>query len=420
MGRSFLKQTAEILRTKQRRKHLKRAMVSLSVIVAMLTSYLLILPAVTMERDPICGQEEHTHTDECYEHRLICGKTEQDGQAETTQRVLSCAFTTHVHSESCYNADGQLICGYADYAIHTHDENCYDADGNLVCTLPEVKEHGHDGSCYATETVLACGQDESSVQTIEESSDPFSDGTDVFGSGDNNVYVGDSEGGHTHTEECYETKYTLTCGKDEIIPHTHTAECYDENGNLVCGRLEIQEHQHDENCFMTVTTEAVEGHTHTDECYEDVLICDKAEHEHTEECYPQEEAEDDVAEGEVAEGDAEAADTEEAAAEETGEEVTGEEATAEEDAQEDVDTVEDVEASEEDADTAEETEAEEEEEDSDLVAMEPAVEYICGKEEHTHGEECWDEEGNLICGLEEHVHDAVSYTHLTLPTIHLV
>ena len=402
MGRSFLKQTAEILRTKQRRKHLKRAMVSLSVIVAMLTSYLLIMPAVTMERDPICGQEEHTHTDECYEHRLICGKTEQDGQAETTQRVLSCAFTTHVHGESCYNADGQLICGYADYAIHTHDENCYDADGNLVCTLPEVKQHGHDGSCYATETVLACGQDESSVQTIVESSDPFGDGTDVFGSGDNNVYVGDSEGGHIHTEECYETKYTLTCGKDEIIPHTHTAECYDENGNLVCGRLEIQEHQHDENCFMTVTTEAVEGHTHTDECYEDVLICDKAEHVHTEECYPQEEAED-----EVAEGDAEAADenADEAVAEETGEEVAGEEATAEEDAQEDVDTVEDAEVSEEEADTAEETEAAEEEEDSDLVAMEPAVEYICGKEEHTHGEGCWDEEGNLICGMEEHVHD---------------
>lgn len=351
-----------------------------------------------MERDPICGQEEHTHTDECYEHRLICGKTEQDGQAETTQRVLSCAFTTHQHTENCYNADGQLVCGYADYAIHTHDENCYDADGNLVCTLPEVKQHGHDGSCYETKTVLACGQDESSVQTIEESSDPFSDGTDVFGSGDNNVYVGDSEGGHIHTEECYETKYTLICGKDEIIPHTHTAECYDENGNLVCGRLEIQEHQHDENCFMTVTTEAVEGHTHTDECYEDVLICDKAEHVHTEECYPQEEAED-----EVSEGDAEAAD--EAVAEETGEEVAGEEATAEEDAQEDVDTVEDAEVSEEEADTAEETEAAEEEEDSDLVAMEPAVEYICGKEEHTHGEGCWDEEGNLICGMEEHVHD---------------
>ncbi|MGN0721863.1 MAG: SpaA isopeptide-forming pilin-related protein [Anaerovoracaceae bacterium] len=138
-----------------------------------------------------------------------------------------------------------------------------------------------------------------------------------------------------------------------------------------------------------------------------MLICDKAEHVHTEECYPQEEAEDDVAEDEVAEGDAEAADenADEAVVEETGEEVAGEEATAEEDAQEDVDTVEDAEAAEEDADTAEETEAAEEEEDSDLVAMEPAVEYICGKEEHTHGEECWDEEGNLICGLEEHVHD---------------
>ena len=406
MGRSFLKQTAEILRTKQRRKHLKRAMVSLSVIVAMLTSYLLILPAVTMERDPICGQEEHTHTDECYEHRLICGKTEQDGQAETTQRVLSCAFTTHVHGESCYNADGQLICGYADYAIHTHDENCYDADGNLVCTLPEVKQHGHDGSCYATETVLACGQDESSVQTIVESSDPFGDGTDVFGSGDNNVYVGDSEGGHIHTEECYETKYTLTCGKDEIIPHTHTAECYDENGNLVCGRLEIQEHQHDENCFMTVTTEAVEGHTHTDECYEDVLICDKAEHEHTEECYPQEEAEDDVAEDEVAEGDAEAADTEE-----TGEEVAGDTAAEEpvedenneeETAEEDVEELE-VDAEGTDEETGDVSE-EETQEDADTVEETETPSYVCGLEEHTHTDECLDEEGNVICGLEEHVH----------------
>ena len=30
---------------------------------------------------------------------------------------------------------------------------------------------------------------------------------------------------------------------------------------------------------------------------------------------------------------------------------------------------------------------------------------ICGLEEHTHDETCYDEAGELICGLEEHIHD---------------
>ena len=372
MGREFLKQTTEILRMKQRRKQLKRIMISLSVVVAMLTSYLLILPAVTMERDPICGQAEHTHTEGCYEHHLICGKVEQEGQPEQTRQVLSCSFTTHTHDENCYDTDGQLVCGFADYVIHTHDANCFDADGNLVCTLPEVKVHEHDDSCYKTETVLTCSRTESSVQELPKSSDPFTDGSDVFGSGDNNVYVGDSEGGHIHTEECYETKHTLTCGKDEIIPHTHTAECYDENGNLVCGRLEIQEHQHDENCFMTVTTEAVEGHTHTDECYEDVLICDKAEHVHTEECYPQETVEENIS-------DIENTDLPDV---NIHEESFSDEISYSEKPEENSD-------------------------DTNLteITSNELQEYQCGKEEHTHGEMCLDREGNLICELEEHIHD---------------
>ena len=42
------------------------------------------------------------------------------------------------------------------------------------------------------------------------------------------------------------------------------------------------------------------------------------------------------------------------------------------------------------------------------AAEEPAEsddpEYTCGLEEHTHGEACYDEEGNLICELPEHTH----------------
>lgn len=34
---------------------------------------------------------------------------------------------------------------------------------------------------------------------------------------------------------------------------------------------------------------------------------------------------------------------------------------------------------------------------------------VCEKQEHTHSEECYDQEGNLICGLEEHTHDENCY-----------
>ena len=61
----------------------------LSCVVVFCTVYALILPAITLERKTVCGQEEHSHTEECYasDGRLTCGKTE------------------HTHTESCYADD---------------------------------------------------------------------------------------------------------------------------------------------------------------------------------------------------------------------------------------------------------------------------------------------------------------------------
>lgn len=39
--------------------------------------YALTLPAITLEGKTICGMEEHTHTEECYQDdKLICDKEE--------------------------------------------------------------------------------------------------------------------------------------------------------------------------------------------------------------------------------------------------------------------------------------------------------------------------------------------------------
>ena len=61
----------------------------LSCVVVFCTVYALILPAITLERKTVCGQEEHSHTEECYS---------SDGQ-------LTCGKTEHIHTESCYADD---------------------------------------------------------------------------------------------------------------------------------------------------------------------------------------------------------------------------------------------------------------------------------------------------------------------------
>lgn len=61
----------------------------LSCVVVFCTVYALILPAITLERKTVCGQEEHSHTEECYS---------SDGQ-------LTCGKTEHTHTESCYVDD---------------------------------------------------------------------------------------------------------------------------------------------------------------------------------------------------------------------------------------------------------------------------------------------------------------------------
>jgi transcriptional regulator with PAS, ATPase and Fis domain len=56
---------------------------------------MLILPAITMERETHCGIEEHQHDESCYEERLICGQKEGK---------------PHHHTDDCYTVEKELIC----------------------------------------------------------------------------------------------------------------------------------------------------------------------------------------------------------------------------------------------------------------------------------------------------------------------
>lgn len=347
-----------------KRKRLRHRVVTvLAGVVVFCTTYALILPAITLEKQ--CDIPEHTHTDACYAQVTSVEKRVPVCSAETLE--------IHRHTADCCDADGNPRCGYADFVVHRHDSRCYDETGNLWCPLTEIEAHRHTADCYAlpeghthaegcytsvrgdlvcgehvhtdacyTETaVLACGLEESEEHRHDESCYETS----------RELTCGiDSD--HSHTDACYEWEQVLSCDlptepaedaqpvlvctKPEIVLHRHTPDCFDADGNLICGQTQILEHRHSDACFETVAEPVDTGtltctdtaHVHTARCYGTwELVCGQEEHTHSEAC----------------------------------------------------------------------TQNEQEE----MV--------FCGKDAHTHGEACRDENGELVCGTEEHTHSLACY-----------
>lgn len=344
-----------------KRKRLRHRVVTvLAGVVVFCTTYALILPAITLEKQ--CDIPEHTHTDACYAQVTSVEKRVPVCSAETLK--------IHRHTADCYDANGNPTCGYADFVVHRHDSRCYDETGNLWCPLPEIEAHRHTADCYAlpeehthaegcytsvrgslvcgehvhtdacyTETaVLACGLEESEEHRHDES---------CYETSRERTCGIDSD--HSHTDACYEWEQVLSCDlptepaedaqpvlvctKPEIVLHRHTPDCFDADGNLICGQAQVLEHQHSDACFETVAEPVDTGtltctdtaHVHTARCYGTwELVCGQEEHTHSEACKQEE-------------------------------------------------TV------------------------------------FCGKDAHTHGEACRNENGELVCGTEEHTHSLACY-----------
>lgn len=170
--------------------HIRRnRMLSVLLVLALLMGsgvfWMLRLTGVSMSGEAYCGLEEHEHSEECIERKLVCGFPEgeehiHDESCYVAERTLICVEQEHTHAEGCYATEG-LLCCYKEYE-HLHDENCYDEAGNLVCPLEELphvhsqecyieseelicrlSEHTHNDNCYIDEPVLSCGVEEASA-----------------------------------------------------------------------------------------------------------------------------------------------------------------------------------------------------------------------------------------------------------------
>ena len=267
MNRKLMELAEKYVAQRKRRIRLLKTVTALALVVAICTSYVLMMPGLTMAAETYCGLEEHTHTADCYVDELTCLISEREAETVFTDS-MRCSFEPHHHSSDCYNAQGELSCGYWDGYIHEHDEKCYDSNGVLICTLEEHPMHKHTDACYNWEKQLIC--------TLTESE------------------------GHIHTDACYRAKEP-TCGLFESEGHQHTADCVTETRTLICtedvATNSDMPHVHDDSCYevtRTYTCGLTEGegaHHHTDACYPTTeeptcgLFEGEGAHTHDDSCY---------------------------------------------------------------------------------------------------------------------------------------
>ena len=316
----------------------KRTVSAMALIVVFCTVYALVLPAITLSEDPICGQQAHEHSEACYRTQI---------------RILQCAAESHIHGPECEGALGNPTCGFGERILHSHDGRCYDQSQKLICTLPELQEHlhgdacgtteqklictlealehTHGEACYENETVLICQETEQLTHThgaecyqlaeepscaqehehTQECYDSILICTQEETTGHTHldscyklsqklVCAEAGENTHSHGEACYETLTNMTCDTEQIADHVHTPSCFDEAGERICGMISGVVHIHDETCFKVVHLDepelvcSIPEHIHVDACFLDPdalppvqkdFYCEKGEHEHLEECF---------------------------------------------------------------------------------------------------------------------------------------
>ena len=210
---------------------------ALAMITTLFVNWQLHGVGISMTAQYQCGEEEHTHTADCYTKVLTCGY--EEGELENADEVAAAAATSQptVEAEPMpLSLEPQI-----EFVPHEHTEDCYTEVQTLTCM---EEEHVHDDDCFDPEDgSLICDKFE-----------------------------------HTHDESCYTTEYELTCGLEEgelveqVVEPTQSAEL---------AAMAVAE-----PVALEPTVDTVEPiyHHHTDACYEEVLTCPLPEHHHTVAC----------------------------------------------------------------------------------------------------------------------------------------
>ena len=299
----------DLMKKVYRKKPWNQAVTFIAGTLVFITTYMLILPAITMTK-PV----------------LDCPYvTDQDQEA----------IILHQHDAACYNDNGELICTLPERKIHVHDDSCYEEVvlGYETIPLAQAIEEGRLDDAGVTEAAVdslfydnaAAGEGAAAVNpSIEDTAaadaagemptagseqvynavfqdqlfadGEFSDGSGMISdpgnmeqvNGDTASYA-DSQNTDSISAVVDESQYTQNIqGLDSRMVTVPIIE-----KRLICGREELNPelHVHDDSCYEIVVTENDDGSI----TEERILTCTKPVaffHQHGEECFKKAGSED--------------------------------------------------------------------------------------------------------------------------------
>ncbi len=162
--KSYIDVFYEILhKNSVKRRRLISLMLVLSLFVSTGVLWELRDIGITMVNEPICGMEEHTHTEECYEDVLVCGLEENEEHTHTPecfQSSLICGKEEHIHTASCYT----------DEELPQYEPDDYDS--NVV--MLDTSEGESEEENFDTEDVPALQLGSEMMTALDGESNEFS------------------------------------------------------------------------------------------------------------------------------------------------------------------------------------------------------------------------------------------------------
>ncbi len=173
----------------------RRVALPVAMVVVFVTTYSLILPAITMENQTYCGIEEHQHTDACYTVETVytCGLEESEEHTHTDEcvsevRTLTCGLEEHVHAAECFvdpNAAAEEVTETAEAAEATETaevgEATAEAEVSGEALVAETENNaGEAADAQTAEDAPAENADAAAVETAADEAEVPLAGSSFF------------------------------------------------------------------------------------------------------------------------------------------------------------------------------------------------------------------------------------------------
>ena len=158
----LLKDVEKYNKRHRRKKYRQRLVTMLGCIVVFCTTYAMILPAITLEKEVYCELKEHTHTRDCYVQ--LTDETSEQNNENTVSDGDNQVDTHDTVSDGDNQVDAHDTVSDGDNQTDAHDtvsdnDNQEITEYALTCTEEEGENHEHTFLCYGN-WELVCEQEE--------------------------------------------------------------------------------------------------------------------------------------------------------------------------------------------------------------------------------------------------------------------